>query len=233
MHLVSSFRVWLLMGLLVMLAGCAGPKQSFVNLPKDYFATGKGTIGVAMTAIPTPDTYFPGADCLLCLATASMVNRSMTEAVRQWPTDDLKLLKEEVAGLLRAQGQTVLVIADPIKVADLPTRSTAEEGFARKDFSSIKKSANVDRLLVIEHSMLGAVRNYSAYIATGPARATFEATAYIVDLSTNRLQWYDIISLQQSVQGTWDEPPKFPGLTNAYFSTLEDAKDSIKKPFRK
>lgn len=229
---LTSCRTWLL-GLIVLLAGCAAPQQSFVNLPSDYFASGKGAIGVATTALPTPDTYFPGANCLLCLAAASMTNNAMTTAVRQWPTDDLRSVKEEVAALLRSQGQTVVVIPDPIKVADLPSRSAPQEGFALRDFSSVKAPAKLDRLLVIEYRTLGAVRNYSAYIPTGAPRATFEAHAYILDLSTHKYELYDMISQQKAAQGEWDEAPRFPGLTNAYFTAIEEGKDSIKKPFLK
>lgn len=229
---LTSCRAWLL-GLIVLLAGCAAPQQSFVNLPADYFTSGKGSIGVVATPLPTPDTYFPGAHCLLCLATASMTNNAMTTAVRQWPTDDLKNLKEEVAALLRAQGQTVVVIDEPIKVADLPARNAPQAGFAPKDFSSIKAPAKLDRLLVIEYRSLGAVRNYSAYIPTGAPRATFEAHAYIVDLSTHKFELYDMISRDGLVQGNWDESPKFPGLANAYFTAIEEGKDAIKRPFLK
>lgn len=229
---LTSCRAWLL-GLIVLLAGCAAPKQSFVNLPADYFGSGKGAIGVASTTLPVPDTYFPGAHCLLCLATASMANNAVTTAVRQWPTDDLKNLKQEVAALLRAQGQTVVVIDEPIKVADLPARASPQEGFALKDFSSVKSSTKLDRLLVIEYRSLGAVRNYSAYIPTGAPRATFEAHAYIVDLNTHKFELYDMISRENGVPGNWDEPPKFPGLTNAYFTSIEEGKDALKKPFLK
>lgn len=232
MFLMSSCRAWLL-GLLVLLVGCAAPQPSFVNLPKDYFASGKGSIGVASTTLPVPDTYFPGAHCLLCLATASMANNAMTTAVRQWPTDDLKGLKEEVAVLLRAQGQTVVVIDEPIKVADFPARNAPQEGFALKDFSTVKASSKIDRLLVIEYRTLGAVRNYSAYVPTGAPRATFEAHAYIVNLNTHKFELYDMISRDNGVQGNWDEAPKFPGLTNAYFTSIEEGKDAIKKPFLK
>lgn len=229
---LTSCRTWLL-GLIVLLAGCAAPQQTFVNLPSDYFASGKGAIGVASTALPTPDTYFPGASCLLCLATASVANNAMTTAVRQWPTDDLKNLKDEVAALLRAQGQTVVVINDPIKVADLPARNAPQDGFALKDFSAIKAPAKLDRLLLIDYRTLGAVRSYSAYIPTGAPRATFEAYAYIVDLNTHKYELYDMISRENGAQGNWDESPKFPALTNAYFTSIEEGKDAIKKPFLK
>lgn len=231
MYLMSC-RAWLL-GLVVLLAGCAAPQQSFVNLPDDYFSSGKGSIGVVSTSVPAPDTYFPGANCLLCYATASVANNSMTSAVRQWSTDDLKNLKEEVAALLRAQGQTVVVINEPIKVADLPARNTPEAGSALKDFTTVKAPTKLDRLMVIEYRSLGAVRNYSAYIPTGAPRATFEAHAYIVDLNTHKFELYDMISRDQPVQGEWDESPKFPGLTNAYFTAIEEGKDAIKRPFLK
>ena len=37
----------------------------------------------------------------------------------------------------------------------------------------------------------------------------------------------------RGTEGTWDEPPKFPGLTNAYYQALETAMDTVKKPFAK
>lgn len=223
-------RAWLL-GLLVLLTGCAAPKISFVDLPSDYFASDKGTIGVVTTALPTPDTYFPGASCLLCLATASVANNAMTNAVRQWPADDLKNLKEEVTALLRAQGQTVIPIAEPLKVVDLPTRNAPQDGFALKDFSAIKAPAKLDRLLVIDYRTLGAVRNYSSYVPTGAPRATVEVHAYIVDLSTHKYDHYNMVHEENTVNGEWDEAPKFPGLTNAYFAAIEESKDRVKKPF--
>lgn len=229
---LKACRAWLLV-CVVLLVGCAAPQQSFVNLPADYFSSGKGAIGVASTPLPAPDTFFPGAHCLLCLATASMTNNAMTTAVRQWPTEDLKNLKEEVAVLLRAQGQTVVVIDEPVKVNDLPARSAAQAGFAQKDFSAVKAPSKIDRLLVIEYRSLGAVRNYSAYVPTGAPRATFEAHAYIVDLNTHKFELYDMISRDTLVQGNWDEAPKFPGLANAYFTSIEEGKDAIKKPFIK
>jgi hypothetical protein len=54
--------------------------------------------------------------------------------------------------------------------------------------------------------------------------------SYIVDLTSNNYDWYLPLDIQRSAEGAWDEPPQFPGLTNAYFQTVEMAKDSIQKP---
>lgn len=226
-------RAWLVAALAALLVGCAAPRQSPVVLPQDFHSRSNGTIAVAMTEVPTPDTAFPGADCLLCLATASMMNRSLTDAVRQWPTDDLKVLAEEAAALLRASGHTVVVLADPVKLDSLPDRSGAEEGFSRKDFSSLRVRTPMDRLLLIDVRSIGAHRQYSAYIATGPAIARVEGQAYLVDLNTHKFDWFEPFTVGRTAQGSWDEPPRYPGLANAYFTAIEESKDTVKRPLRK
>ncbi len=229
MESASRARLFAIIALSALLTACAAPKQSLISLPDGYHTQPRGAIGIVMSEIPKPDTAFPGADCLLCLATASMVNRSLTDAVRQWPTDDLKALSEEAAAILRAKGHAVVLVKEPLKIADLPDRAVAD-GFARKDFAGVGKRAAVDRLLVIDVRFVGAERNYSAYIATGPAVAKLQAEAYIVDLGTHKLEWYEPITAGRTAQGTWDEPPKFPGLTNAYFTAVEETKDFVKRP---
>lgn len=217
---------------IALLAGCAAPVQNPVGLAGDYFSARSGRIGVAMTAIPAPDTNFPGADCLLCLAAASVANREMTTAVATWSTEDLKALKAELVAALAARGQQAQAIDEPLKLDALPERA-AEPGMARRDFSAVRQRAGVDRLLVVDIGALGAWRNYAAYVPTGAPRAVFKAEAYIVDLATHKLEWYERFDLGRAAEGNWDEPPKFPGLSNAHFQVLEEGKDAIKKPFLK
>jgi hypothetical protein len=216
----------------LLLAGCATPPQPPIYLADGFFAARSQRIGVAVSEIPQPDTVFPGAGCLLCLAAASLANSSLTGAVNTWKTDELRPLQGELVALLKARGQTVVAIEEPLKLKELPDRDSTQPNYARKDFSALKK-AGVERLLVVDFHALGAWRNYSAYIPTGAPRAVFKAEAYVVDLATHRLDWYQMIDLGRPADGSWDEPPKFPGLTNAYFQVLEEGKDRIKKPFMK
>lgn len=229
MH-TSFGRTWLAIALVTLLAGCAAPVQERIALSQDFHSKSNGSIGVVMTALPSPDTFFPGADCLLCLATASMVNRSLTEAVRTWPTDDLKSLPEESVTLLRSKGHQAVLLSEPIKLDSLPDRPNAEPGFARKDFGKVRAKAGVDRLLVIDIQSIGAQRPYAAYIANGPAVARVIGQVYLIDLTTHRLEWYESFNHRASAQEAWEEPPRFPGLANAYFTAIENSKDSIKKP---
>lgn len=223
--------LWLLVVLI--LFGCATARQPPVSLAEGYFSTRADRIGVAMSEIPKPATSFPGADCLLCIALASMANSSMTSAVQGWSTDDLKLLKAELVEALKSRGQAAVAIDEVLKMDAIPDRSGANPGFARKDFSAWKASGGVERLLVVHLRALGAWRNYSAYVPTGAPRAVFQGEAYIVDLASHKLDWYETFDLARTAEGNWDEPPNFPGLTNAYYQVVEEGKDAIKRAFVK
>ncbi|MGI9217934.1 MAG: hypothetical protein ACR2JA_13170 [Hydrogenophaga sp.] len=227
-------RLWaVLITAFLLLSGCAAPRQESISLSSDFFKTGAGKIGIAMPEAPKPDTFFPGADCLLCIAAASVNHRSLTNEVQTWPTDEFQSLGVEMQALLKSQGQLAVLIAEPLKLQDLPDRKNAAPGQARKDFSSLQQRAGIDRLLVIQLLQAGVQRSHSAYFPTGPAMATLKAEAYLVDLSTHQLAWYETVDLSRSAEGNWDEAPKFPGLTNAYFQILELSKEQIKKPFVK
>ncbi len=224
-------RIFALVMALGLVACASVPQQPAVDLPADYFKQSPGRIGVVMAPVPAPDTQFPGADCLLCYATASAMNGSLTTAVKAWPVEDVSALKTEMVTLLRARGVQAIALDQPLQLDTLPDRQ-AELGFARKSFAALAKSASVDRLLVINVQALGAWRNYASYIPTGAPQAVFKGEAYLVDAGTDRLEWFDRIDLALAAEGEWDEAPKFPGLSNAYFQVLEKGKDRIKKSFQ-
>lgn len=214
--------------LAVALGGCATPPQAPVPLGKDFYTGRTDRIGVVMAELPAPDTAFPGADCLLCLGVASLANSSLTTVVKAWPVDDLKALPDELAALLRARQQKVVMAPTPIKLSELPDRKP-EAGFARKDFSALKARLDVDRLLVVNVVALGAWRNYASYVPTGAPRAVVKGEAFIVNLADHKYDWYEVLDLSALAEGAWDEPPKFPGMTNAYFQTVEMTRDRVRK----
>jgi hypothetical protein len=222
------FRVLGLLLAAMLFSGCA-TRQPPIDLSKDYFQKPAGRIGLLVTELPKPDTNFPGADCLLCMAVASAANSALTDAVRTWPTTDLQPLKGELVQLLQSRGAQVVSIDEPVLLTALPDRPDRQVGFAVKNFSSVAGKAGVDRLLVVNVHGLGAWRNYSAYIPRGDPRAVFRANAFIVDAKSHRLDWYQEFDLFRTADGAWDEPPKFPGLSNAHFQVMELGKDAIKK----
>lgn len=225
----------MLLASVVVLAGCAGPVQAPLPLANDYFTAQKpGRVGVLVTDLPKADTFFPGADCLLCMAAASMANSSLTDHTRTLGTDDLKPLKEDLVKLLRDRGVDAVVIAEPLKLDSLPDRASGSTpNQSRKDFGALRDKHKIDRLLVVNFTQIGVVRPYSAYIANGAPRATVRGAAFLVNLGSHTLEWYEPIEVSRGAEGKWDEPPKFPGISNAYFQTLELGMDTVKKPFGK
>jgi len=220
-----------LLAVVALLGGCAGTPQVPLPVSKDFTASKTTRVGVAMTPLPTVDTYLPGADCLLCMAAASVMNSSLTAHMKTLPHEDLPQLKAEIAALLHGKGLTATVVEEPVDVKALPGFGSKKPNFAAKDFSSLKAKFNVDKLVVIDINALGAWRTYSAYVPTSDPKAVLQGTGYIVDLSNNALEWYLRVNILKSAEQSWDEPPKFPGLTNAYFQVLEIGKDTFKQPF--
>jgi hypothetical protein len=215
------------------LAGCASAPQVPVSLAPDFFTAKPGKVGVVISEMPKPDTFFPGAGCLICLATASMANSSLTTHVKTLNTDELKPLQAELAKLLTAQGLEVVIIDTPLKMDSLPDRANATPNQARKDFASLRDKHKIDRLLVVDIKAVGFTRSYSAYVPTGAPNAMLQGSAYMVQLSSGNLDWLEPINTLRGTDGAWDESPKFPGLTNAYYQVLEMGMEQIKKPFVK
>jgi hypothetical protein len=228
----TTFFTGLLITLSLLLAGCATPIQQSVELGSSVLKSPQRKVAVVMSELPKPDTFFPGADCLLCIATASIANRSMTLAVQSWSNDEIAPVKHDVQALLRSWGHEAIVVNEPLKISGLPDRQERALGFAKKDFSAIQQRTGADSVLVVDVQKLGVQRSYSAYFPNGPAMAVLRAEAYLVDLKTHRLDWYDNVDLARQAQGKWDDAPKYPGLTNAYFQLVELAKDRIKAPFK-
>lgn len=216
-----------------LLVGCAAPQQKSIAFKPEVLTTSPAKVGIAMSEIPKADTFFPGADCLLCMMAASAVNSDLTNLARSLPYEDLPKLKELVAETLNKQGVSTQIIPDNFNLDALPDGGPSGENVARKNFTSLKTKYGIDKLLVVSVKSLGFTRRYSAYIPNGDPRASIAATAYIVDLTSNKYDWYKQVSEIKSAEGAWDEPPKYPGLSNAYFQVLELAKDSILTPLAK
>ena len=217
----------------ILLAGCATPPQQPMPLTDTALTASQGKLGVAMTPLPKVDTHLPGAGCLLCLAAASMANQALTAHSQSLPYEDLPKLKEMVAGLLRKKGIDAVVVAEDVNVEGLASYSGQAANAAPKDFTPLAQKYNVDRLLVISISTLGFERAYSAYIPTSDPKGVLRGTGYLVNLKDNTYGWYQPVQVLKSADSNWDEAPKFPGLTNAYFQVLELGKDEFLKPFSK
>lgn len=211
----------------VSLAACQTAPQNPIALKKDALATGKGRVAVAMHTA-APDLYLPGAGCLLCLGAATIANSSLNTYAKTMKVDELVQVKAEIVEMLRKKGIDAVALDAQLDLGNLPDLKLGTD-MATKDFSSVAKG--YDHLVVVNVQQIGFVRNYAAYVPTSDGKATVQALAFMVDLKSNAYEWFDHVTITRSADGAWDEAPAFPGLTNAYFQAIEQAKDEIKKPF--
>ena len=211
----------------VSLAACQTAPQNPISLNKDTLGAGKGRVAVAMR-VAAPDLYLPGAGCLLCMAAATIANTSLNTYAKTLKVDEMTQFKTEIVEMLRKKGIDAVAIDAPLEFEKMPDLKLGPDT-ATKDFSSVAKG--FDRLLVVNVQQIGFVRTYAAYIPTSDAKATIDGVAYMVNLKSNAYEWYDHVTVTRSADGKWDEAPAFPGLTNAYFQAIEQAKDRMKTPF--
>ena len=179
-----------------------------------------------MSGLPKADTRFPGADCLLCLGVATVANNSLTQHVKTLSHEDLAQLKAAAGDALRAKGFEVIVIQEPLDTKSLAWGKKGEN-LADKDYSPFQAKHQVDKLLVIQLDWVGVTRTYASYIPTSDPKAHVAGMGFIVDTRTNVYDLYLPIDVQKSAGLKWDEPPKFPGLTNAYYQAMESTRDLV------
>nr|WP_240733945.1 hypothetical protein [Dyella soli] len=214
------------------MSGCAVAPQRPIAFAAPSGTTQAEKVGIAMTALPKVDTSLPGAGCLLCMAAASLANEKLTSYAHSLPAEGLPHLKNDVADLLRKQGVNVVVIDEPLVVDKLPKATAKGDDIPRKDYSSLRTKYSIDHLIVIDIQQIGFERTYADYFPTSDPKGAVTGVGYEVNLGTNTYEWYSPLSIRISTDGKWDEPPMFPGLTNAYYQALETSKDDLLKPFR-
>ncbi|KQZ42463.1 hypothetical protein [Duganella sp. Root1480D1] len=226
-----SFRFGLLAAVAAaLLSGCASAPQAPVSKGFRVFAEPGLRVGVAMSRLPKVDTSFPGADWPLTRVAASVANAALTAHTRTLPADDLASLKGDIAEALKLKGQVPVMIDEPIAADQLPKASATARNAAARDYASLRSKYRLDKLLVVELTEVGITRPYSSYIPTGDPKGIVSGVSYMVNLKDNSYDWYQPVLRQKSAHGNWDEAPAFPGLSNAYFQAIEEARQAILKP---
>lgn len=217
------------------LMACALSPQKPVALSDGYYDNKERMIGVYIDNLPAADTYFPGASCLLCIAAASAANSDLTDHVRTLTTEDVLAVKAELESILTKKGVSYKFIDEPIDFSKLPkfSNGSKEGDFARSDFRQLKSNLGVDKLIVVDVNQLGVIRSYSAYVPTTDPLGYVYGYVASVDLTTNKYDQYHTLNVRTAVKGEWDEPTTFPGVTTAYFQSIELMKKQVLESFDK
>lgn len=211
--------------------GCASvPQQSNVSLNLDLIPK-EQKIGLYVSPVPKITTFFPGANCLLCIGAASLANSSLTKQVETFQADELAKTQAVITQQLKAKGYDVVIISSLIPEKKLAKIKPVAGSTIAKNYSIYKTRHGVDQLLVVNFGTVGVVRQYSSYIPNGAPQATVSAQFYMIDVVRNAYNLYAPINIVKSADGEWDAPPAFPGMTNAFYQSEEEAVDLLKAPF--
>lgn len=181
--------------------------------------------------IKTPETYIVGASCLLCYGVASAANSSLDKQLKTLPKEDIENLKHDIFNVLKNKKIKTINLENNIDIGKLKKFKSKEQNTSKKDHT-IYKSDSIDYLLVININMLGAYRSYSSYIPTMDPVAILSGTIYLIDLNSNKYIWYKPFDYRKASSLEWDEPPMFPGMTNAYYEVITTGKDDILSNFK-
>lgn len=218
----------------VFLSGCVSAPQKPVSLQQDFWEKSEKIIGVVMTKVPELDVYLPGAGCLLCIAVAEANHTKLSKHVDTLQPEGVANLKAKLIEILTNKEISAVALNEELDLEKLPEyKSKSNPDAAKYDFSKFQKEHNLTHLLVVDVRRLGIHRPYSSYVPTGDPKGHFSAVGYLVNLSDNTYAWYRPVEIYEGVTDVWDEPPKYPALTNSYYQALEAGKDSVLAAFSK
>ena len=213
----------------LLLTGCKTIPQAPIVINKELITQSDNRVGLYFET-EAPTTHIYGASCLLCYGVASAANSSLSSHLEGIAIDDVQQLKNIVEESLKAQGKTIEVVVLPKRIKKLP-KFKSQPNFPKRDFRKLQERLKLDTLIVIHIPEHGAYRSYSAYIPNGGPVGTVRGEIYTVDLNTNKYIQYKKIDIKVSSSGNWDEPPSFPGVTNAYYAAIEKAKEFVAELF--
>ncbi len=213
------------------LTGCVTSPQPTLNLTTKAFKKETDIVGIYVKPAPAPNTYFDGANCLLCIAVVEGVNASLTSQVKTLDSQELNAIGEKIVKKLTKQGKRAKLITETLDLDQLKSRSSDLPYAAPYDYMPLKDSLGVSHLAVVEYNRLGVKRPYQSYIPVGSPVSFISGRSYLVDLETNQYQMYQNLELSVASEGEWNEGPDYPGLTTAYFLMLEKTKEKIDSLF--
>lgn len=213
-----------------LLSACSSPRITTVLLQKQFYEDKTKTIGIHVVTPKIPKVKMPGAYCLLCQGVAGAANSSLATHTKTLSRTELKGFDAELMQLIEEKGMTAQIVQtlNLRAIKDARRISDPVKKFARKRYNALKDKLNVDYLLLID-IYPHIERKYSGMIANGGPTGTVTGKVIIVDLATNEYKLYKKLEVRNAPIGEWDEPPKFPGVTNSYYTAIEQAKELIGK----
>ncbi|RZT36861.1 hypothetical protein [Cupriavidus agavae] len=213
------------------LSGCA-VVQKPIPATSAIFEQKESTVVVAIEKMPEPGQVMLGSQGLLDI----VINRANAKAiVDRLQTQDFS----QVSGLpqsfrsgLESRQIKVVMIDAALDTETMPKFTEGSgEGIALRDYRPLAKQYKADKLLLITPRSLGTVRSYYGFMPLGAPMGYIALTGQLVNLSTNKLEWYDRVEVQTAALGEWDQAPEYDNLMKAVDESTRGAVGRLRGSF--
>ena len=213
------------------LTGCA-TVQKPIPATSALFDNKDRTVAIAIEKMPEPGQVMLGNQGLLDI----VINRANAKAiVDRLQKQDFKMvsgLPESFHTGLESRQIKVVMITEPIDTEAMPKFTEGSgDGVALRDYRPLAKKYNADKLLLVTARSLGTVRNYYGFLPLGAPRAYVALTGQLVNLSTNRLEWYEKVDTYADATGEWDQSPEYDNLMRAVEESTRAATTNLRGAF--
>lgn len=218
----------------LMLSACAATPQ-FAARP-EFWSEKDRVIGVAIAKPPAAAAHKQGQQGLLDLAINAGMANELDAHLNKLDTAQINELADRMVVYLKGKGYNAKRIADPIDVETLPKFEAKDDAsgkhYAAKDFSVVKKTHGVDKVLLLSINAIGTIRSYYGFVPLGAPQGISNLSGQVVNLQNNSLEWNQAASqVVPNTEGEWDMPPSYPGLTKAVNNAFEQSRNMLYNQF--
>ncbi len=227
----SHFQTILLIFLSTLILGGCVSIQKPVSLDTSNWGKNDTKIAILVNRLPTGYTYKAGSQGLLDIAINNATASDLTKHLESLDFSEFYVIRKEINDILSQKGVNTNLLDANYYLPEL-SKFDKEGNYATLDYSSLKSSLGVDQLLIIDVYQLGTTRNYYGFIPISAPMAIFSGTGQLINLSNNKILWHHKVSITNAVNGNWDEPTTYPGLTNAIYQTLNQGKSQLITPLK-
>lgn len=222
---------------LIGIVGCATVTPDFA-VEKEFWDENSKTIGIATAKLPKPAAHKAGAQGLLDVAINDSMSSDLDSHLAQLDiASSITEMTNKMEAYLRGKGYNVKLINEPIDLESLPElkqeqNNNSNHHHANLDFQNLRDKYGIDKLVLIKVVRIGTIRSYYSFIPTSDPSGTAILNGQVIDLANNELEWSQTVSQNTpNLESEWDEPPNFPGLTNAMFTAYQQSQNMLLNHF--
>ena len=208
-----------------MLAACS--KAPNVALQSSFWNNHAQKTYIAKDKSQPAALYKKGGQGILDVVISDTDTSTFSKYLRTRSTVWYSTLTQSIYNKLHGKGLKVVKYKTPINTANLPSSHQSDSEYAVKNFKPLATKIGNNKLLIVMVNVFGAQRSYYGFIPLGAPKGYCSLRGILVDTTNNKILWRYSTSAISKVQGSWDQPPKYPNFTAALNTAISTASNSL------